>query len=141
MKNFILSIASVLVFVGASAQVMGPKLELEKDVHDYGTIEQHDNGDCEFVFTNTGTAPLVISEVKKTCGCTVPSWPKEPIKPGATSKIKVHYDTKRIGNINKAITIYSNATDEPTKVIRIKGTITAAGSGTPVKEESGPIEK
>ncbi|MDA9820700.1 DUF1573 domain-containing protein, partial [Salibacteraceae bacterium] len=71
------------------------------------------------------------------CGCTVPSWPKQPIKPGETSSIKVKYDSNRIGPINKSVTITSNAGNEPTKVLRIKGNITAkdvAPAVLPVKE-------
>jgi hypothetical protein len=148
MKNAILSLGVLLLTTFAVDTVKaqetpmgGAAIEFEKEVHDYGTMEQHGDGTCEFVFTNTGTAPLIISNAKGSCGCTVPSWPKDPIKPGASSSIKVKYDTKRIGPINKSVTITSNATEEPTKVIRIKGTITAAGSGTPVKESSGPVAK
>ena len=92
----------------------------------------------EFKFTNTGTEPLIISNAKGSCGCTVPSWPKTPIKPGESAAIKVKYDSKRIGPINKSVTISSNASNEPTKVIRIKGMIEAApqGDNAPVKPTS-----
>jgi len=104
-------------------------------VVDYGTIEQGADGVREFVFTNTGKSPLIISNAVGSCGCTVPTWPKEPIKPGQKAAIKVKYDTKRIGAINKSVTITSNAT-EPTKIIRIKGTVVAPKT-SPIKEAVG----
>lgn len=79
----------------------GAQIEFEKEVHDYGTIENGANGQCTFNFKNSGNAPLIISNAKGSCGCTVPSWPKEPIAPGASAKITVKYDTKRAGAINK----------------------------------------
>lgn len=126
--------------IGVNAQTeAGPVIEFDKDVHDYGTIEQHGNGVCEFTVTNTGTEPLIISKAKGSCGCTVPSYEKEPIMPGESSTIKVKYDTKRVGPINKSVTITSNAVNAPTKVLRIKGTVTASETGatSPVKETSG----
>ena len=103
----------------------GASISLDKDVHDYGTIEQGANGECVFVVTNTGTEALILSRCKGSCGCTVPSCPQEPIAPGASAKIKVKYDTNRVGPINKSVTITSNAGNEPNKVIRIKGQIKA----------------
>lgn len=115
----------------------GPALSIDKDVHDYGTITQGADGGCEFTVTNAGTDPLIISRCKGSCGCTVPKCDKDPIMPGATSIISVRYDTKRIGPINKSVTITSNAMNDPTKVIRIKGKVEAgdlnAGGGIPVK--------
>lgn len=142
MKKALFSL--LLIFVasaGASyAQEVetGAKIEFEKEVHDYGTIENGANGECTFEFKNTGNAPLIISNAKGSCGCTVPQWPKEPIAPGATAQIKVKYDTKRAGAINKSVTITSNAVNEPTKVIRIKGNVKAKPtSGAPVNT-TGP---
>lgn len=122
--------------VNAQGVEAGPVIEFDKDVHDYGNIEQHGNGVCEFTVTNTGTEPLIISQAKGSCGCTVPSYEKEPIMPGQSSTIKVKYDTKRVGPINKSVTITSNAVNAPTKVLRIKGTVAASESGatSPVKE-------
>lgn len=107
----------------------GPNIEFDKEVHDYGDIEQHANGVCEFTVKNTGNEPLIISQAKGSCGCTVPSYAKEPIMPGETSVIKVKYDTNRVGPINKSVTITSNAVNAPTKVIRIKGNVSASESG------------
>ena len=121
----------------SGGQVSGATIEFEKEVHDYGTIKQHGDGACEFVFVNKGTEPLIISNARGSCGCTVPSWPKEPIKPGESASIKVKYDTKRVGPINKSVTITSNAGNEPTKVIRIKGKVEAAPTA-PVAPKVGP---
>ena len=117
-----------------------PTMTFESEVVDYGTIEQGADGVREFKFTNKGKEPLIISNARGSCGCTVPTWPQEPIKPGESSVIKVKYDTKRLGAINKSVTITSNA-NEPTKVVRIKGEIIAPQT-SPVKETPGaPIEK
>lgn len=67
------------------------------------------DGECEFVFRNTGTTPLVLTHVKSTCGCTIPVWPKEPIKAGEQGIIRVSYDTKRVGTFVKSVYVYSNA--------------------------------
>src|SRR5688572_11009705 len=71
--------------------VSNADIKFEKLIHDYGTIKQGGNGDCEFLYTNTGKEPLIISNCQGSCGCTVPSCPKEPILPGKTGVIKVHY--------------------------------------------------
>lgn len=113
----------------------GPKISVDKDVHDYGTINQGDNGECVFVVTNNGTEPLILSRCKGSCGCTVPSCPQEPIAPGASAEIKVKYDTNRVGPINKSVSITSNATNEPNKVIRIKGNIKAKATETTSPEK------
>ena len=87
-----------------------------------------------FEFTNTGDAQLVISDVKSSCGCTVPKKPDGPIAPGASGTIEVKYDTKRVGPIRKTITVYSNA-DEPIKALKIKGEILAEGKSVLEKTE------
>ena len=101
----------------------GAKIEFESETVDYGTIENSSNGDREFHFTNTGTTPLVITNAKGSCGCTVPTWPREPIAPGESSVIKVHYATNRTGAFSKSITLTSNAVNAPKKVIKIKGKV------------------
>lgn len=145
MKKLLFSFALLFVGTTATSVVMaqevaaGAKIEFNKEVHDYGTIENGADGTCEFKFKNTGTAPLIIQDAKGSCGCTVPSWPKEPIAPGATGILKVKYDTKRTGPINKSVTVTSNATNEPTKIVRIKGTVNPAPTGTaPVNTTGAP---
>lgn len=102
----------------------GATIEFVSETVDYGTIENGSDGTRYFEFKNTGTEPLIITNCKGSCGCTVPKCPKEPILPGETGKIAVKYDTKRTGTINKNITITSNAVT-PTKVVRIKGQVKA----------------
>lgn len=117
----------------------GAKIEFKKDTHDYGDIKYGADGTCTFEFKNTGNAPLIISDAKGSCGCTVPEWPKEPINPGKTGTITVKYDTKRPGAINKSVTITSNASNEPTKILRIKGNVGAKPeSATPVNTSGAP---
>jgi hypothetical protein len=130
-----LILVSLFAFYSSQAQ----EISFEKELHDFGTFQQNGDGLYEFKFTNTGDAPLIISNSKGSCGCTVPVWPKEPIGPGKSNVIRVKYDTKRIGAFNKSITITSNAKIDPTKVIRIKGKTLAANieQTSPLKKETG----
>lgn len=152
MKKFLLSLGLGLAVLGATAQTTakpvggsGPMMSVDKDSHDYGTIPQGANGTCEFVVTNTGDAPLIITQCQGSCGCTVPKCDTAPIKPGEKSTITVKYDTNRVGAINKSVTITSNATNAPSKIVTIRGTVEAAASTptSPVKETSpmAPVEK
>ena len=105
----------------------GPKIEFKSkdNTVDYGTVnKEDDNGLRSFEFTNTGTAPLLILDAKSTCGCTVPSFPKEPIPPGGTGKIDVKYNMN-VGPIRKTITIETNAVnyDEGRVPLKIKGEV------------------
>jgi hypothetical protein len=99
-----------------------PVINFDKLVHDYGTIIQNSDGGCEFKFTNDGKEPLILSRPRSSCGCTVPTWPKQPILPGKSDAIKVTYTTNRLGPFNKTVTIYSNASNNPIK-LRIKGKV------------------
>jgi hypothetical protein len=112
----------------AEAKVATPKIDgagmvFETETIDYGTIEHNANGDREFVFTNIGNKPLIISNAQGSCGCTVPTTPKEPIAPGAKGIIGVKYATDRVGAFTKSVTVTSNADGQPTKVLTIKGTV------------------
>jgi hypothetical protein len=95
----------------AVGQTNGAYIKFNKTVHDFGELTQGDKAEVEFVFTNTGDAPLLLSNVRSTCGCTVPTWPREPVMPNTTASIKVKYDSNRIGGINKQVTVESNATN------------------------------
>lgn len=152
MKKAILSLSLAALLGGAMAQTemkpvggTGPMMNMDKEVHDYGTIKQGANGTCEFTVTNTGDQPLIITNCQGSCGCTVPKCDTAPIKPGEKSVITVKYDTNRVGPINKSVTITSNATNTPSKVVKITGTIEAgeATPTSPVKEQSpmAPVEK
>lgn len=101
-----------------------PKMEFRKTIHDYGQVIQGGDGTCEFEFRNTGKEPLILSKPRSSCGCTVPTWPKQPILPGKSEKIKVTYNTKKVGRINKSVTIYANAANSPV-ILRIKGEVVA----------------
>jgi hypothetical protein len=100
-------------------------LKFKTEIVDYGTITQNSNGIRLFTFTNTGDAPLLITKVKTTCGCTVPSYSKAPILPGETGELNIKYDTKRLGAFTKTVTVTSNA-EGGNKILKIKGNIIAS---------------
>jgi hypothetical protein len=108
--------------------VAGAQIEFENQVHNFGELTQHDPAVCEFVFTNTGDQTLIISTCKSSCGCVVATCPREPIPPGESSIVKVKYDSKRLGPINKSVIVTSNAKNKPTLVLRIKGNISTDSS-------------
>ncbi|HLN53434.1 MAG TPA: DUF1573 domain-containing protein [Lentimicrobium sp.] len=110
-------------------------ISFSKTTHDYGTIFVGGDGNSEFEFTNTGKEPLVLSSVRSSCGCTVPSWPREPILPGKKEVIKVKYDTGRIGPINKTITVMSNAKTSPV-VLKITGNVVKKAEENTIPEKS-----
>ncbi len=106
-------------------KVEGAGIVVENEVIDYGTIAKNSDGKREFVFTNNGNKPLIITNAQGSCGCTVPTWPKEPIAPGAKGSIGVKYATDRVGPFTKTVTLTTNATGQPTKVLTIKGNVLA----------------
>lgn len=120
----------------AMPTVEGPGMVFESETIDYGTIDQDANGQREFVLTNNGNKPLIIMNAQGSCGCTVPTFPKEPIAPGARAVIGVKYDTHRTGAFTKNVTITSNASEAP-KVLTIKGDVRAAA----VKVEPSKIQE
>ena len=128
MKKLIYLLGIMFLMVGvAKAQdskaAIGPEIKFDKVEHDYGNVPYNGDGTCEFRFTNTGNEPLLIQKPKSSCGCTIPSWPNEPILPGESDVIKVTYKTNRVGNINKTVTVTSNAIKNSTVVLRIKGRV------------------
>lgn len=107
--------------------VDGPvtKITFDEVTFDFGKVEHGERVKHIFRFTNTGNEPLVLSNAKGSCGCTVPSWPKEPIAPGETGAIVVEFDTKgKTGRQNKQVTITANTTP-PHSLVYIKGEIDA----------------
>ena len=114
-----------MIYLTTYAQETVAKIEFKDNTIDYGKIENGSNGIRVFEFTNTGNAPLVITNVKSSCGCTVPKKPTAPIKPGEKGEIEVKYDTKRTGFIRKTITVTSNATNTKNGVshLKIKGEV------------------
>ena len=107
-----------------------PDIIFENENIDYGSVEYDADGNREFKFKNKGKEPLIIYSATGSCGCTVPTAPKEPIKPGDTGVIKVHYDTKRVGSFEKTVTVSSNA-KTPSKTLKIHGSVKAAANPTP----------
>lgn len=103
-------------------------IKFKTETHDFGTLQEGDPAEAEFMFTNTGKKPLIIQNVQPGCGCTTPFWSKDPVAPGKTGVIKAAYGTKgRVGAFNKNITVTSSA---GTNVIYIKGTVEKAPEGS-----------
>ena len=128
MKKLMYLLGIMFLMVGAakaqdSKAAIGAEIKFDKVEHDYGDVPYNGDGTCEFRFTNTGNEPLLIQKPKSSCGCTIPSWPNEPILPGESDVIKVTYKTNRVGNINKTVTVTSNAVKNSTVVLRIKGRV------------------
>ena len=129
MKKIVLVLFVGLLGFNLTAQDTAAKIEFVSETLDYGEVVKGADGVRVFEFTNTGKAPLVLSKVSSSCGCTIPSYDKDPVLPGKTGKISVKYDTNRVGPIRKAITVLSNA-DTPTKVLKIKGEVKDPNAGT-----------
>lgn len=126
MKKILGIVAMTLVGAASYAQT-GPKIEFKAadNTIDYGTVVKgQDSGVRTFEFTNTGDEPLVITNVRSSCGCTVPSKPEAPIMPGKSDKIEVKYNMNP-GTISKTITVESNAknVDGGTVALFIKGKV------------------
>jgi hypothetical protein len=133
------TVATEPVHVAPTPAVATPEVErskavmtFESTVVDYGTIENGGEPLRVVKFTNTGTEPLVIKNARGSCGCTVPTWEKEPIAPGQSSTIEIRYDTKRTGPINKSVTITTNEGPD-NHVLQVIGNVLP-----PKKDESVP---
>ncbi|MBK8956275.1 MAG: DUF1573 domain-containing protein [Saprospiraceae bacterium] len=135
MKN-ILTLLAMVMFLGlvgaqttpgvttTPVKTTGPHLEWDNTVVDYGEIKKGADPLRKAVFTNTGTEPLIIKSARGSCGCTVPTWPKEPIMPGEKGVIEIRYDTQRIGPINKSVSVTTNEGDQESR-ITLKGNVSA----------------
>ncbi|WP_164108131.1 MULTISPECIES: DUF1573 domain-containing protein [Sphingobacterium] len=123
MKN-LLNIATVLIaFISLSAMAVAVgEFKFEKETHDFGTIPFNKPASYEFVFTNGGDAPIIVSEVAPSCGCSVADFSKAPIKPGDSGKIKVTYNAATKGPFTKSFTVKSN-TKTPVKTLTVKGNV------------------
>lgn len=153
MKNVILSFF-LLVFAAFSLNAQdntqpaenpnAPEISFENVVHDFGTVFQNSEAVCDFKFTNTGKEPLILSKPQSSCGCTVPTWPQEPILPGKSEVIKVTYSTHNIGPINKTVTVTSNAKTSRV-ILSIKGNVVVKPTETvpekPTENSATPINK
>jgi hypothetical protein len=122
--GFLLTLFALALVFQANAQATGPAITFKEKSIDFGDLTQGDKVSHTFQLTNTGTAPLIISNVAATCGCTVPSWPKEPIAPGKTAEIQVSFNsTGKMGKQNSVVRIYSNASEPIEKVSLISNVI------------------
>lgn len=124
MKKVFLSILFISTSYLVSAQEVAT-ITFDSLVIDYGTINKGDYGVRQFKFTNTGNADLKITQVRSSCGCTIPKKPSNPIAPGASDVIEVKYDTERVGPIRKTITVASNASNGMV-ALKIKGEVQEA---------------
>lgn len=131
MRSYTTGYLAVVLFVLAGcndrspetkAKDQGQELWFEEVEHDYGEIPQDSDGSWSFSFKNLGDEPIMINRVRSTCGCTVPSWPKEPVEPGETGDITVIYNTAQTGTFAKAAFVYSSAANSPVK-LQIKGRV------------------
>jgi hypothetical protein len=120
------SVKTSKVTTPALPKVEGAGMVFVTETIDYGTVAANSDGKREFVFTNNGNKPLIITNAVGSCGCTVPTYSKEPIAPGAKGVIGVKYDTSRAGQpFTKTVTITSNAAGTPSKTLTIKGNVLA----------------
>jgi hypothetical protein len=130
--KYLLSIAFTLFFgilTNAQSNNMGARFKFVQETHDFGILKEGDEATYEFVFINTGNEPIIINGCTASCGCTVPTWPRNPIMPSSKGTIFVKFDTHgKNGTFHKTIYIESNAANaEPGK----KYEIYIAGSVTP----------
>lgn len=125
-KSLVLTLVFIISVFAGNAQTTDPEpkdsIVFKSLEHDYGTIEKGSDGNCEFVFTNKGKSPLILNNVRASCGCTVPQWTREPVAPGETGVIKVKYNTNIPGAFNKTVIVNSNAVNNTVRLI-IKGQV------------------
>lgn len=97
-----------------------PVIEFDKKEHDFGEIEAKTQVETVFKYKNTGSGPLVITDIKSSCGCTVPKdWSREPLAPGAEGQFTVKFNGSGNGNVSKTITVTAN-TEKSTEIVKIK---------------------
>jgi hypothetical protein len=107
----------------ASDDEKSPGIQFETKTHDFGKIPKGKDATCSFKFTNTGDAPLTLKDVRPSCGCTAPKWPRKPIMPGETASIKAVYDAASPGRFQKSITVKTNVKDNSRVILTIKGRV------------------
>ncbi len=134
----------ILSFVAFGALTLaaqsGPSMQFEQTTVDYGSIDKGSDPIRKFKFTNTGNEPLIIKNAKGSCGCTVPTYPKEPIMPGESNVIEVRYDTNRVGAFNKTITLTTNEAVD-TKTLTIKGDVKTGPTQESVPSGTGGLKQ
>ncbi len=139
MKKLLTGLALTGVFILASAQ----SISFDKTTWDYGKIKKGSDGHRVFTVKNTGDKPLILSKVKASCGCTVPSWSKKPIAPGKTAEIKVGYNTNKVGHFRKLVTVFSNDPKNSRSVLYITGDVEGGKKkvATKKKPRLTPVQK
>lgn len=110
-----------LLFLGSF--ISAQSITFSQDQIDYGIIKKNSDGNQIFKFTNTGDKPLIISNVKSSCDCSVLSWTRTPILPGKSGEINVKYNTKNLGKFSKSIEVFSNDPKISRKLLKIKGEV------------------
>lgn len=120
-QKWILLILFLLSLIAKISAQSDAKIEFINATHDFDTIKQKSVAKYCFEFTNVGNSPLIITSVFSSCGCTVVSYPKEPIQPKKTDKIYVEYNTNKLGSFQKAVIVKSNSEGNEKHVLRIKG--------------------
>lgn len=140
MKQFLTLLAFVVFgsFAANAQKTSGPVMTIETTTVDYGTIDKGADPIRIFKFTNTGNEPLIIKTAKGSCGCTVPTYPQEPIMPGESNKIEVRYDTQRVGAFTKTVTLTTNEV-EATHTLTIKGEVKAPATQENVPASNGGL--
>lgn len=125
MKKIVTVCAMLVAFVGVAMAQQNSKAEFkfDKETHDFGKIPQGKPVTYDFTFTNVGTEPIIITEVRPSCGCSVAEFTKTPVKPGEQGKISVTYNAAAKAPFTKNFTIRSN-TKTPVKTLYIKGEVT-----------------
>lgn len=131
--------SSVKATVTQEVDPNGPVIKFETQTVDYGIIDKGSDGTREFKFTNTGKSPLKIKSVKSTCGCTIPTYPKNDIMPGESAVINVKYNTNRAGRFSKSVSIFTNTVPERS-VLRIKGEVNDPNRSGPIQKEKNMME-
>lgn len=133
--------AFALMFVASFANAQGV-IKFKTESHDFGKIEEGVQAAYTFEFTNTGTAPVVISNAQASCGCTTPDWTKEPVMPGKSGKVMASFNSQgRPGSFSKTVTVISNS-ETPQIVLSIKGEVSSKSSeaGAPAAITPAPVK-
>lgn len=125
MKKYLLALPILFLAITIFSQVGEPKIEFKETDHQYGEVPEGPKVYYTFEFTNTGQAPLLLSRVEPSCGCTAADFSKEPIMPGKKGYIKTEFETDgRPGRFDKSITVYTNAPGDNMLTLYIRGEVT-----------------
>jgi hypothetical protein len=157
MKKFILLSVILVTTLALSAQTQttttttttttpplngrGAVIQFPETSHDFGTIDEGTRASYEFEFSNSGDSNLILTDVRASCGCTVPTWPHQPIKPGEKAKITVVYNSTGHGgeNFHKSITVTTNMRQDNVKILYIQGKVTPKAP-VPNPQQTSPVK-